>query len=128
MNAGDAGEPPRVQWMPVEGLAIGPMQFPVPSRLPVGPMMDYGYEGVAIFPYNVKTSAALASAKIRVAAWLVCREVCLPGKAFLGVDLPVTPGASGGTKRVIDEAVHAEPTEIPAAVKIEVTGIRRIGA
>jgi len=48
VNADDAGEPPRVQWMPVEGLAIGPMQFPMPSRLPVGPMMDYGYEGVAI--------------------------------------------------------------------------------
>lgn len=51
INAGDSGLPPRVQWsvpawLPAD--AIGPLQFPVPHRLPLGPLMDFGYEGALL--------------------------------------------------------------------------------
>ncbi len=45
-NAGDSGQPPQVDWTLSPGLTAGPMQFPAPKRLPLGPLMDYGYEGV----------------------------------------------------------------------------------
>ena len=67
---------------------LGPMQYPAPSRLPLGPLMDYGYEGTAIFPLCLTASqqfplgdTTLLKAHVQ---WLVCREICLPGKAFLG--------------------------------------------
>jgi DsbC/DsbD-like thiol-disulfide interchange protein len=41
--AGDSGEPPLVAWSAPTGLSLGPMQYPAPSRLPLGPLMDYGY-------------------------------------------------------------------------------------
>src|SRR5579859_5534406 len=46
--AGDSGEPPQVMWSLPEGITLGPMQYPAPSRLPLGPLMDYGYEGRAM--------------------------------------------------------------------------------
>ena len=96
INAGDSGEPPTIKWTLPPGLTAGPMQFGIPSRLPLGPLMDFGYEDTAAFPVTItaappaKPGPAHLDAKV---TWLVCREVCIPGKAHLGIDLNVTPGA-----------------------------------
>jgi len=37
MNPGDAGEPPHVQWTLPVGITAGPLRFPAPKRLPLGP-------------------------------------------------------------------------------------------
>jgi len=85
-NAGDSGEPPRVRWTLPEGITAGEIQFPAPKRLPLGPLMDFGYEDEVLFPLTlsldkaVKTGDAVLHAKVD---WLVCREVCIPGKAEL---------------------------------------------
>lgn len=93
VNAGDSGEAPRVQWTRTSGLVIGPMQFPAPSRLPLGPLMDYGYEGVAVFPFAVKLlpdaasgacgldSGPLASAPVRIHR-SECRDCYWVGRPF----------------------------------------------
>ena len=54
--AGDSGEAPSVAWSSPQGIVLGPMQYPAPSRLPLGPLMDYGYEGTAIFPFSLTAS------------------------------------------------------------------------
>jgi thiol:disulfide interchange protein len=51
--------------------------------------------------------------------WLVCREVCLPGEAYLGLDLKVAPQASAETNKLIDAAIQAEPVKVPDSVKID---------
>src|SRR5947207_5390152 len=43
-NAGDSGEPPRMKWALPDGITAAPLQFPVPKRLPLAPLMDVGYE------------------------------------------------------------------------------------
>src|ERR1700676_880759 len=42
-NAGDSGEPPRIKWTLPQGISVSPLQFPAPTRLPLGPLMDFGY-------------------------------------------------------------------------------------
>src|SRR5580693_2164813 len=70
INAGDSGEPPKVTWTLPEGITAGAMQFPIPSRLDA------------------------------IVNWLVCREVCIPGKAHLGLNLTVNPAAATPTQPV----------------------------
>ena len=125
--AGDSGEPPSVKWSVPWGFSVGLMQYPAPSRLPLGPLMDYGYEGTAVFPFDLSTSPQTPLGKADLKAhvqWLVCREVCLPGKAYLGLDLNVVPQASSETNKLIDTAVGAEPVNLPTSVKICVTATR----
>jgi thiol:disulfide interchange protein len=125
--AGDSGEPPVVEWSAPMGLSVGPMQYPAPSRLPLGPLMDYGYEGTAIFPFDLSTSPQTLLGNVDLKAhvrWLVCREVCLPGKAYLGLNLNVIPQASSQTNKLIDVAVRAEPVKAPNSVKIGVAATR----
>ena len=102
-NPGDAGEPPHIQWVLPNGVSAGPLQFPTPKRLPLGPLMDYGYEDEVLFPLELKvansakTGPAILHAK---ADWLVCRATCIPQKAELEI-----------SRDVVDSASKAKPSE-----------------
>src|SRR5580704_12857464 len=93
VNAGDSGEPPRIKWTLPDGITAGAMQFPAPRRLPLGPLMDFGYEDEVLFPITLSADSTLkAPSTAQLAAhvnWLVCREVCIPGKADLSLPLQV---------------------------------------
>ena len=93
-NAGDSGEPPSIHWTLPPGVTAGPLQFPAPARLPLGPLMDFGYENEVLFPIQlhvagtVKDGPATLDAQVK---WLVCKDVCIPGKADLQVKVLVVP-------------------------------------
>lgn len=127
INAGDSGQPPRVTWSLPSGVSVGSMQFPAPSRLPLGPLVDYGYEHEAVFPFalSVAKSAKTQHATLRAhVQWLVCREVCLPGKAFLGLDLEIVPGAHRVPNSRIEAAIKAEPQPLPSSDRVVATATR----
>jgi thiol:disulfide interchange protein len=98
-NAGDSGEPPHIKWTLPQGITVGPLQFPAPERLPLGPLMDFGYEDEVLFPFTVTAGASAKPGPATLHAhvdWLVCREVCIPGKADLEVTREVG-GSAGGS-------------------------------
>src|SRR6202048_3552017 len=59
INAGDPGEPPHITWTRPPGIIAGPMKFPIPSRLPLGPLMDFGYEDSVALPVQLTASSKL---------------------------------------------------------------------
>jgi len=92
-NPGDAGAASDIQWTLPAGWKAGAIQWPRPKRLPVGPLMDYGYEGT---PWLLTTLTAPADAKGPVtisghASWLVCQQICVPEDAMLTLTVPVGP-------------------------------------
>ncbi len=106
INAGDSGDPPKVTWTLPPGITAGPMQFPIPSRLPLPPLMDFGYEDAVVFPIQLTAAPKLKPGPVHLDAlvsWLVCREVCIPGKAHLGLNLTVDP------RRHRARAAHRRP-------------------
>lgn len=121
-NAGDSGEPPHIQWTLPDGITAGPLQFPAPQRLPLGPLMDFGYENEVLFPFNLDVASSARAGPVALhakVAWLVCREVCIPGKAELEVDRVVS--ATGGQvaevspdKEIYDRLVGRLPQPLPA--------------
>jgi len=90
-NPGDAGAPTEIGWTLPQGWKTGVIQWPRPKRLPVGPLMDYGYEGT---PWLLIPLTAPADAKgpvtIKAAvSWLVCEKICIPEDASLTLTLQV---------------------------------------
>jgi len=97
-NPGDAGEATTIAWTLPPGWRAGDIVWPAPRRLPVGPLMNYGYEDQAILasPIEVPADAkpgqtAHIGAKVSM---LVCADVCVPQDADLTLDVPVTAGAA----------------------------------
>jgi thiol:disulfide interchange protein len=127
INAGDSGEPPKITWTLPSGLTAGPMLFPTPTRLPLGPLMDFGYEDTVAFPVlltaspKLKPGTAHADAKI---SWLVCREVCIPGKANLGLNLTVGPATAPPSEPAgaLGEALSLIPKPLPSDDRLTITG------
>ncbi len=127
INAGDSGEPPKITWTLPEGITASPMQFPIPSRLPLGPLMDFGYEDEVAFPVQLTAASSVKAGPIHLDAiinWLVCREVCIPGKAHLGLNLTVDPTATAPAQPVgaLGEALTQIPGPLPSNAKLTVTG------
>ena len=106
-NPGDAGLPPNIHWTLPDGVTAGPLQFSAPKRLPLGPLMDYGYEDEALYPFrleiakSVKPRAAVLHAKVD---WLVCSTSCIPGKADLEI-----------TQEIVAEAPAKDSDDGPGA-------------
>ncbi|MES2993021.1 MAG: thioredoxin family protein [Pseudomonadota bacterium] len=89
-NAGDSGLPTTLTWQLPEGAQAGEIEWPTPSRLPVGPLMNYGYEGRLLLPVQVTLPAGwTADLPIRLRAdWLVCKDVCIPESGEFALNLP----------------------------------------
>ena len=121
VNAGDSGQPPHLSWSLPQGISASAMQFPAPALLPMGPLMDYGYVGEVVFPFSVQVAPSFSQANAVLKAhadWLVCREICVPGKADLELTRPI--GAAAGAPVSPDTALYARfarqiPRPLPSA-------------
>ncbi len=126
INPGDSGEPPKIGWTLPAGITAGAMQFPIPKRLPLGPLMDFGYEDEVAFPVTIAAAATMNPGPVHLDAqvsWLVCAQVCIPGKAHLGINLTVQPGAKQGPLvGALGEALSLIPKPLPEGAKFTVTG------
>jgi len=122
VNPGDSGEPPRLEWRLPAGLRAGAIEWPAPGRLPIPPLVDYGYGGEVLLPVRIETTAALAAGGAATLAAemkaVVCREVCIPAKAHLSLSLPVRaerPRESAETLALFTTARKALPKPAPSS-------------
>ncbi len=127
INAGDAGEPPRVDWQLPAGITAGDLQFPAPERLPLGPLMDFGYQHEVLLPIPMRANASLHAGTNAVLRgqlhFLVCSNVCIPGKAEIEQSIPVTaqPGANNpATEPLFIAAERALPRALPVGMSVQV--------
>jgi thiol:disulfide interchange protein/DsbC/DsbD-like thiol-disulfide interchange protein len=116
-NPGDSGLPTTLTWQLPAGITAGDIAWPTPMKLPVGPLMNYGYEGKLLLPVPVAVSPAFSGNSVEVklsAQWLVCSEVCIPQQGEFALSLPVQ--ASTAMHRAsFDAALAALPTTVPGA-------------
>jgi thiol:disulfide interchange protein/DsbC/DsbD-like thiol-disulfide interchange protein len=102
-NSGDSGEATRIKWELPAGWQAGDFTWPAPRRLPVGPLMNYGYEGEVLLPVALTAPAgAKPGDKVALkaqASFLVCAEICVPEDDALSLTLPVTATPSPADPR-----------------------------
>jgi thiol:disulfide interchange protein DsbD len=117
LNPGDVGQPTQLVWTLPAGWKSGDLQWPYPKRLPVGPFMDYGYEGKV---WLLTTLTAPADAKPgdtvtfhAKGSWLVCAEVCVPEDGEL--TLPLRIGTPSPTDAKLAAAFADARTKLPMA-------------
>jgi thiol:disulfide interchange protein DsbD len=106
INPGDSGEPPRVKWQLPAGLTAGAMEWPAPRRLGTSNIVDFGYDDAVTLVVPLRAASSLpAEQPARLGAEvtvLVCREMCIPGKAQLSLTLPIKSQPSAPDARTAD--------------------------
>jgi len=92
-NPGDSGAPPKIEWKLPPNFRGGAILWPRPILLGTSSVRDYGYEGQVLLITPLQTPPNLQSpAPISIAAtvkYIVCREICIPGKADLTLSVPL---------------------------------------
>ena len=122
-NPGDSGLPTRIQFDLPPGFDAGPIRWPIPERLPAGPLVNFGYGGTVVLPVLLTVPADLQAERITLKAsadWLVCRVECIPGEGEYTLTLPVAPTAAAAP-RWTDDFARAErrqprPAEADATI------------
>ncbi len=127
-NAGDAGQPPRVDWQLPVGMTAGSLQFPAPQRLPLGPLMDFGYENEVLLPVPMHADGSIKPGTQKILRghlhFLVCSSVCIPGQAEL--EHTVSVAAQDGApdpkiEPLFLAALHHLPRTLPTGTSVSVT-------
>ncbi len=102
-NPGDSGLAPEFIWTLPEGFQAQPVLWPTPQRLPQASLMDYGYKNDVFFMVPVQVPAdahpgAVVTFSAR-ARWLVCDEICVPGRADLELKMVVKNKKPGPSRK-----------------------------
>ena len=92
-NPGDAGEGASIEWNLPRGVKASPILWPGPERIPVDPLMTFGYndevvlltkistDGNLVFPLNIKAQVG----------WFTCKDICIPQEG--NVDILIEEGS-----------------------------------
>jgi DsbC/DsbD-like thiol-disulfide interchange protein/cytochrome c biogenesis protein CcdA len=123
LNPGDAGLPMDVKWHLPAGFAVGPLRYPVPTRLEIADLMNYVYEqDYAVLARLTVPANAKGTIPIRADAhWLACTDkVCVPEQGQLSLDLPV--GSGTPNRAQFDAWRQALPQPIPTVGHYQAAG------
>ncbi|HET9977199.1 MAG TPA: thioredoxin family protein [Burkholderiaceae bacterium] len=116
-NPGDSGLPTTMTWTLPAGVAAGEIAWPTPKRLPVGPLVNYGYEDRLLLPVPLAVAPDFKASTLDVklaAQWLVCKDVCIPQQGEFSLSVPVQ-STTAAHAALFDAAQRAVPREAPAA-------------
>ena len=116
-NPGDSGLPTTLNWQLPAGVSAGEIAWPTPKKLPVGPLMNYGYDGRVLLPVPVTVNPAFAGSSLEVklsAQWLVCKDICIPQQGEFALSLPAQ-AATAAHGALFAAAWAAQPQTVAGA-------------
>ncbi|MCK6417654.1 MAG: thioredoxin family protein [Alphaproteobacteria bacterium] len=113
LNPGDSGSATRISWQLPEGFQIGAINWPVPQKIPYGPLLNYGYSEQVILLQPLTSPEALPEGPLSLRAnidALVCKDECIPVSHSL--DLVLNGDNDGlGNNELLQKALARLPLQ-----------------
>ncbi|HZV21322.1 MAG TPA: protein-disulfide reductase DsbD domain-containing protein [Hyphomicrobiales bacterium] len=109
VNPGDSGEPTAIEWVLPGGFTAGPIQWPLPHKIAIGPLANYGYEGEVFLLTDIQLPNEIGESSITLAAkvsYLVCKDICIPEETNVTLTLPVASSATPSQEAQAIESVR----------------------
>ena len=115
-NAGDSGLPTQLEWELPAGVTAGPIAWPLPTKLSVSDLTNYGFEGKALLgvPLTVAPTFSAPSGTLDIklkASWLVCRQECIPQEGHFRLTLPVRSSQASHAS-AFDDLLKSQPQRL----------------
>jgi thiol:disulfide interchange protein DsbD len=102
------------------GVEAGAIAWPVPKKIPIGNLANYGYEGTVLLPVPLTITPAfkppLLGNDVHIklkATWLVCKKECIPEEGEFTLKLPVR-STTAMHAAAFDATMQAQPRPLPA--------------
>ena len=128
-NPGDSGLPTDLQWTLPPGVMAGDIAWPLPKKIPIGHLANYGYDGTVLLPvpltitpeYKPSIAAMTEGMEIKLKAnWLVCRQECIPQSGEFALKLPLR-SSTALNGPAFEAALKSQPAPVQGSQRIELT-------
>jgi thiol:disulfide interchange protein DsbD len=114
-NSGDSGLPTTLEWTLPPGVIAGDIAWPIPKKIPIGSLANYGYEGTVLLPvpltitpdFKPPLTGHTLDVKLK-ASWLVCRKECIPEEGEFALQIPLK-GSTALNGAAFEAAFKAQP-------------------
>ena len=121
-NPGDSGEGASIKWNLPSGFKASTILWPGPKRIPVEPLMTYGYEDKALLLTEIKSPKEFSnpvkiSAKIN---WLTCKDICIPQEGQVDMPLIKGPKVANQFTSKLKEVALTVPKNFPSPYRVSV--------
>jgi thiol:disulfide interchange protein len=127
-NSGDSGLPTQLQWTLPAGVTAGDIAWPVPRKIPIGHLANYGYEGTVLLPVPLtitpefKPSLLGSDLPVKLkASWLVCRLECIPEDGEFSVAIP-TRSTTAANGAAFQASFQAQPQPLAGESRVRIEG------
>ncbi len=112
-NAGDSGLATQLEWSLPPGVQTGALAWPLPHKLTVGDLTNYGFEGQVLLgvPLTLPAGFNPPGGALEVglkASWLVCRQECIPQEGSFRLRIP-TQSSQASQARAFESLQREQP-------------------
>ncbi len=127
-NSGDSGQPTVMQWILPAGIQPRETRWPVPKKIWIGTLANYGYENTLLLPVPLEISTLYKADFLKPdlevklkAVWLVCKQECIPEEGEFALKIPAT-SSTALHKLAFDVAFDQHPQELASAAQAKISG------
>ena len=127
-NSGDSGLPTSLAWTLPTGVTAGDINWPLPKKIPIGNLANYGFEGTVLLAVPLTITSAFKPSLLNKdleiklkASWLVCRKECIPEEGEFALRLPVQ-GSTALNGAAFEANRLAQPTVLTGQSKVTIEG------
>lgn len=114
-NSGDSGLPTTLAWTLPPGVLAGDIAWPLPHKIALGKLINYGYEDTVLLPVPLTITADFKPSLLQPdlsiqlkASWLVCRTECIPEEGEFTLKIPAR-SSTALNAAAFDAALAAQP-------------------
>ena len=119
-NPGDAGEGASIKWNLPNDIVASKILWPGPERIPVEPLMTFGYEDEVVLLTKISTSMASAiplnlNAQV---SWYTCKEICIPQEAEVSIPIKLGSKTPSVSKGLLEHTLGKVPVEFNGTYRV----------
>ena len=119
-NPGDAGAGASIKWNLPNDVVASKILWPGPERIPVEPLMTFGYEDEVVLLTKISTSAASAiplnlNAQV---SWYTCKEICIPQEAEVSIPIKLGSKTPSVSKGLLEHTLGKVPVEFNGTYRV----------
>ena len=119
-NPGDAGEGASIKWNLPNDVKASEILWPGPERIPVEPLMTFGYEDEVVLLtkiYTSETATIPVTLNARV-SWYTCKEICIPQEAEVSIPINLGNKTSSTSKDLLEQTLEQIPEQFNGIYRV----------
>ncbi len=120
-NPGDAGEGASIKWNLPNDVNASEILWPGPQRIPVEPLMTFGYEDEVVLLTKIYTSeATIVPLNLNaLVSWYTCKEICIPQEAEVSIPIKLGNKTPSVSKAILDQTLEEVPIQFEGTYRVQ---------